>query len=501
MKFKNVSLLLMCICAGLLSGCKSTPEKEAISQKQNIVEVVEKNKTKAGDKEIRSEVNAPESEQFDVKSKDGKTTINVNAKVSVPETKSIPAAKVINRDISKLDLKGLSDFFFDGKEYGNIIKYEDMSKSQLAELIENQKKEMEKEDYEGMSKEEKEILMKTSQDLLLELQGYYDKAPEKVEEKPVEFVLKEDKTGEMGENAKNFSVQSKKEGDQNIFSVSTGEYMNSVIYISNKGMGIFEGYFDGYENKCKYSEEEAKQKAEELLKKLGGTEEYKLVKCVPTVAKDDKTFESKDYYNGYQLSYKRVVNDVEEAYDSTPIMNKEAMSQDPENFSMASLPKQYESMQIMFSEEGLSTFMWNEPMTVDSILAENVKLISYEEAIKIFKDKVFLNSSLLSTDISEGKEPIETADTEPSSKEDSDLKMAGTEKQKADTENMKCKIDEIKLGLMRVKNQDSDGEYTLVPVWDFYGSYSYSEEGPNEPMSFLTINAMDGSIIDRGLGY
>lgn len=54
----------------------------------------------------------------------------------------------------------------------------------------------------------------------------------------------------------------------------------------------------------------------------------------------------------------------------------------------------------------------------------------------------------------------------------------------------------------------------LVPVWDFFGSFEgfYTEEqqaqGAPETfgnydtnMSYLTINAIDGSVIDRGLGY
>lgn len=50
----------------------------------------------------------------------------------------------------------------------------------------------------------------------------------------------------------------------------------------------------------------------------------------------------------------------------------------------------------------------------------------------------------------------------------------------------------------------------MIPVWDFFGSMTSESEyngetesntskDPNE--SFLTINAVDGSIINRNLGY
>ena len=50
----------------------------------------------------------------------------------------------------------------------------------------------------------------------------------------------------------------------------------------------------------------------------------------------------------------------------------------------------------------------------------------------------------------------------------------------------------------------------LVPVWDFFGTRkteteydgeSYSDTTDYPTWSYLTINAVDGSIIDRSLGY
>jgi hypothetical protein len=80
-------------------------------------------------------------------------------------------------------------------------------------------------------------------------------------------------------------------------------------------------------------------------------------------------------------------------------------------------------------------------------------------------------------------------------------------------------IDRIILGSMVIAKPDNQNEYLTVPVWDFFGyevdtyssdypktdSYSLDEnnqrtiELPNH--SYLTINAIDGSVIDRYLGY
>ena len=78
-------------------------------------------------------------------------------------------------------------------------------------------------------------------------------------------------------------------------------------------------------------------------------------------------------------------------------------------------------------------------------------------------------------------------------------------------------ITKIVLGYARVKMSDSN-TYILVPVWDFFGTYEainngdkqnpnrneYSQQMDNTQNfmhSFLTINAVDGSVIDRSLGY
>ena len=59
-------------------------------------------------------------------------------------------------------------------------------------------------------------------------------------------------------------------------------------------------------------------------------------------------------------------------------------------------------------------------------------------------------------------------------------------------------LGKIVFGMMRVQNPDSDGEYTLVPVWDVF---AYLSDGTLSASSMMTINAMDGSIISRNTGY
>ena len=60
-------------------------------------------------------------------------------------------------------------------------------------------------------------------------------------------------------------------------------------------------------------------------------------------------------------------------------------------------------------------------------------------------------------------------------------------------------IGKITLGLMRIQNKDDEDNYTLIPVWDVFEKNTLN--GQIDTMSMMTINAMDGSVIDRTVGY
>ena len=55
-------------------------------------------------------------------------------------------------------------------------------------------------------------------------------------------------------------------------------------------------------------------------------------------------------------------------------------------------------------------------------------------------------------------------------------------------------VNRIVLSYSRVQDRDNPTSFLMVPVWDFFNA-----ENPAE--SFLTVNAVDGTVIDRGFGY
>lgn len=89
------------------------------------------------------------------------------------------------------------------------------------------------------------------------------------------------------------------------------------------------------------------------------------------------------------------------------------------------------------------------------------------------------------------------------------LTQADVEKRYGDRQ-ARIQVNRVTLSYCRVQKRDQPGSYELVPVWDFFGQYGYmangefheitmEDEGPYNTL--LTINAIDGTVIDRNYGY
>lgn len=118
----------------------------------------------------------------------------------------------------------------------------------------------------------------------------------------------------------------------------------------------------------------------------------------------------------------------------------------------------YESIKMCVDEEGIYYFSWDAPISIQDIIMLDAPLIPFEDVLNRL---------------------IETL-----------AKKEGIE------EDVVC-IKKITLSLQRIVITGSEEEGLLIPVWNFYGS----DEQMSKSISLLSINAMDGSIIDPIRGY
>jgi len=138
-------------------------------------------------------------------------------------------------------------------------------------------------------------------------------------------------------------------------------------------------------------------------------------------------------------------------------------------------PWNQEVIQVVVSEDGIIEFNWEFPSIIYETVNENVAIKPYEEIQAIAKNQL---ERLLSAD---------------------DFALNKQEKT--------IYINKVILNYMRVAKKDEIDRYYYLPVWDFVGEIvkenteAEIDKMPTSNISFLTINAIDGSIINRELGY
>ena len=121
-------------------------------------------------------------------------------------------------------------------------------------------------------------------------------------------------------------------------------------------------------------------------------------------------------------------------------------------------------------------FYWESPHTEPVLQVEDTQLMPFDQIADIFAKMIMVKNS--------------------------DVQIANKRNVFDTVRNYE--ITKVKLGLMRIKAKDSFDEGLLVPAWDFWGHSVWEWQGETSDFGeeiVLTINAIDGSMIDRELGY
>lgn len=136
----------------------------------------------------------------------------------------------------------------------------------------------------------------------------------------------------------------------------------------------------------------------------------------------------------------------------------------------------YERMVIRMDDDGFIEIVWLAPIEILDTKVEDTELLPYSEIQPVFERFIY-----------ETYEPHV---------------MEGY--------YMECNISKIELELMRVWKPSADQskfEELLTPVWNYYGTLSLHTEdgkflgGTIDEHTVLSIDAIEGSIIDTSLGY
>lgn len=147
-----------------------------------------------------------------------------------------------------------------------------------------------------------------------------------------------------------------------------------------------------------------------------------------------------------------------------------------------------ENILLDVGKDGVLCFAWTAPSTQPMVQQAQSALLPFEEIASI------ANTMLLEVIVGPKGTPLTKLD-----------QYNGFETR------MDVDITKVSLSLMRIRDKGFL-QGTIVPVWDFWGTsdwydaepnaYGYQEKGMGyEFQPMLTLNAVDGTVVDRQLGY
>ena len=203
--------------------------------------------------------------------------------------------------------------------------------------------------------------------------------------------------------------------------------------------------------------EEAIRKADAIVAQLAPGMVYESVDPARR-GRDGLSSRYDDQY-GYRLYYAREVNGIR--------ITPEAQYGARYAHETMNPVLRYEHLYLDVDKNGVFELRWSDPIEVTERVAEDCELLSFEQIMDIFA-----TIAPLSIQHMEGEG------------------------------NNTLSINRAVLGYMCLQERGKPTSYRLVPVWDFYGVRTFAREHYDfHNWSWLTINAIDGTIIDRELGY
>ena len=203
-----------------------------------------------------------------------------------------------------------------------------------------------------------------------------------------------------------------------------------------------------YEEAAALARKTAQAVAPDLTEMTGGV----------AIGRDGKT-------EGYEFCFYRLLHGIPVTYTVSRGIQDMVSTAD-----IHKEPWPFEALRIIVYEDiGVGTVLYESPYQIGETLEEEPPLLSFDQIMQVAETILPLKLAYLEQ---EGKA-------------------------------VHARVDRIAFGYARVDCMDTLYQYKLVPAWDFFGVVEDSKrkEYTFDNYSLLTINAIDGTVIDRNYGY
>ena len=527
-------LFLLSLCAILLlTGCLPTPEVEVVPNKgeQKAWQVEAKPYVQEEQAEAAAPAEAPAvleqqggplyeilgaTPTWSVENNDyGFSIVAQDCPIYLPDVSAVPVVEAARRDFTQADIDAVAAAMFpaDTIWYPEVIwTKEDMAK-EMQELMDEMANRDPEKDKEWHRDD------KYYEDKLAMYKQRYDEAPFADEIVPITLQIN-DCQDDIRLNAPEkkypgVKAEARVNGEHCTLSARTSVEDPLTTYLEASRGDIWMDHQQPLDAPygVQMTREEAIEQATAFVQKVAGNE-YSVCYCAPLMAHPDFQESSGDTpvatlperFSQWGLVFMRTFNGCSSAFAD------EEVGGDMD--TTVNKPVHYERMELHIDDQGVSYFRWNVPMTVTGVVSSNARLISFDEAASKAMSQIAARWKY------------------------------GVENRRKNGEELPIYISRVTFGLWRI--QKKGGGWYYVPVYHFFSDgdvidwTSWVDDNPysteylgisadstqrerflrclekeeyywmliNYCRTFggdywggVTVNALDGTIIDKDKGY
>jgi beta-lactamase regulating signal transducer with metallopeptidase domain len=489
-------LLMAFMC--FTTACQPTPEKPIVVDKRDM----EKKITEAPS----ASQTAAASDKLTKNFSQGKMNVTVSAKVAVPGVEKFPVVKTEPAGFTQEQADRIVKVLMQGKPIYDPPTQQ--TKAELQKQIVYYKAMAEKMKASESERMKAGVNSDAGVDgklgnLVSDLESKVAAAPDKVDLKPADGKFKEisqtggeEKVGYEGREMQAVAELGQEYRAEIYINCSTSKKMSSVWFTHQDLFSHYNTWNslpDGTAAGMKMSREAALALAEKTVTDLGSDLKLACVRIAPA-AENTSTADARK--QAYAFYFTREVNGVPTTYDQ----NDGSMLDMPQDEKELKYYEPYpaEMLYMVIDDTGIVELNWTSPAKLTGTVTDNAAILNADEALERFCQQFLIQNA------PKPKAETDSRDVQNGAVTDEDIKQ------------MDVTVDRITLGMMRVPAKDKPGEYMLVPVWDFYGSEKITYSRPiadlakgkgqtkteetvdHSIMSLLTVNAIDGSVYNRG---
>jgi hypothetical protein len=514
--------LAIALAFTLLTGCQATPEQPVVVQK-DMAQMIEKGmaqtetpapavSTGIGYAGLCAHYGVPERFQYAVT--EGNLTINCDVAFQLPETLGLPMVRVAAGRFSQQRVTALFRALCD-----------DTPMYVAPELMDKAYYEKEILQYQAeLAQTTGEDSIRWYNDVIDSLKEQHEKAPDTLTLVPCDGTLKtrefkaEDTDGLEGSQQELFATAdpNNMENAMTIYFINDADYTKTSVYSYEDEYGNTQMVaprsgshmeFSRVRDEVWWAYEQDGTLLEDVtaLSLSDGKAQSTLLKTAPRQARetverllteagiDDMVIDSiglytnqramPDYYVELMEQQGREVTQPSEAHayifrllrvvNGAAVESCESSSETSTDGMAFGKEWYYEELKVTVDDGGIANVYWMAPLQVTEVMTADAALLPFSDIANIFEKMTVIGSDIY---------------TSPERRERLDITRA-------------------RLCLQRIMERDSFTTGLLVPVWNFYGTVTYwdgegeahTNEYANTPL--LSVNAIDGSVIDPQQGY